>query len=128
MKIIELESTYLCQINKPENRAILEEFIRRRDSSGAELVRYYLALTNMLRNTPAWGRPGVIAMLNELCAAMRAVLNHEKRGKTTAYAHANKLLNKLKYFANQEVSGRYAVVTEPFQALSETELLQLALI
>lgn len=127
MKLIELASTYLHHINKPENRAILEEFSRRRDGSGAELVRYYLALTNMLHNTPAWGKPGVIAMLNELCTAMRAVLNHAKSGKTTAYAHANKLLNKLKYFADQEASGHYAVATEPFQALSEAELRQLAL-
>ena len=95
MRLDRVASTFICQLNKPENRAKLEAYRNRRDGSAAEFVRYYLDVFSMLENTPAWNVRGVNKMLNELTAKVRATINHEKQGKSSAYAHAGMLLNKI---------------------------------
>ena len=98
MKFKDVEQTFVCQFSKPQNKVMLEGYVARRDKSGAELARYYMDIIGALANTPAWGVSGVNKMVNELTAAVRATLANEKKGKTSAYAHANKLLNYIKRF------------------------------
>lgn len=107
MKLNKIESTFICQLNKPNNRAMLEGYRNRRDKSGAELARYYRDVFAALRNTPAFGVSGVNKMLNELTASVLATLNREKSGKTSAYAHAGKLLRCLDFYGNTEAKDKY---------------------
>ena len=66
MQLKDLETTFVCQLGKPQNRKILEDYRNRRDSSGKELAKYYKDIFNMLTDTPAFGVSGVNKMLNEL--------------------------------------------------------------
>lgn len=97
-----VEQTYICQLGKPENRTVLHDFVNRRDGSPAELARYYRAIVSMLQGTRAWGVAGVNKMINELTDKVKATYAHAKKGKTTAYAHANQLLYKIDTFADEE--------------------------
>ena len=126
MKFKDLETTFICQLNKPQNRAILEGYKKRRDKSGEELARYYTDVFNMLIGTPAFGVSGVNKMLNELTERVRATLNKERRGKTTAYAHAGILLNQIDYFSNEEAKAKYCGSYKLAPMLSAEELDQLA--
>lgn len=128
MKFSQLETTYICQFSKPNNRAMLEEYKKRRDGSGKELAQYYRDVLNVLIGTPAYGVSGVNKMLNELTASVRATLNKEKRGKTSAYAHAGKLLYQLDYFGNTEAEAKYKGRYKLAPILTEAELQQLALL
>jgi hypothetical protein len=125
MKFNQVETTYICQFSKPQNRAMLEGYKARRDKSGAELSRYYKDVLNVLKDTPAYGVSGVNKMLNELTAGVRATLNNEKRGKISAYAHANKLLYQLDYFGNNEAEARYKGRYELAPLLTNEELYRL---
>ena len=111
MKFIRVEKTFICQFGKAANKKMLKEYKDRRDGSIEELVRYYKDVVRVLRDTPAWGVSGVNKMINELTASVRATLNNEKRGKTSAYAHANRLLWYIKEFGHKEAyptyNGRY---------------------
>lgn len=126
MKFKDLETTFICQLNKPQNRAILEGYKNRRDSSGKELARYYIDVFNMLIGTPAFGVSGVNKMLNELTAKVKATLNRERRGKTTAWAHAGVLLNQINYFGNEEAKAKYCGRHKLVPMLSAEELDQLS--
>lgn len=125
MKFNEVENTYICQLNKPENRKMLEEYKARKDKSGAELARYYRDVVNALKGTPAFGVSGVNKMLNELTGKVRATLNRAKKGKTSAYAHAGWLLNQLEYFGNEEARAYYKGRYKLAPLLTDTELQQL---
>lgn len=104
MKFKDVEATFICQLNKPENRTMLEGYIKRRDKSGAELARYYIDVIYALKDTEAWGVSGVNEMLNELTTKVEATRVRAKRGKTSAYAHARWLLNKVDYFLEFEAN------------------------
>lgn len=124
----QIESTYICQLNKQENRKVLEGYRDRRDGSGRELANYYRDLVMMLQGTPAWNVSGVNKMLNELTDQVRATLSHAKRGKTTAYARARALLYKIDSFKDQEAppqkAGTWYRKTDWLQPLVTPEELQ----
>lgn len=128
MKFKHLETTFICQFSKPENKAILEGYKTRRDKSGKELAQYYRDVVDMLIDTPAFGVSGVNKMLNELTASVRATLNREKRGKTSAYAHANKLLTYIKHFGNEEVKPSFKGKYKLASMLTNEELQQLEML
>jgi len=125
MKFNQVETTFICQFSKPANIAMLEGYKTRRDKSNKELANYYRDIVCALANTPAWGVSGVNKMMNELTAAVRASLTKAKKGKTSAYAHANKLLTYVAHFGNEDAkpcySGRYKLAP----ILTTEELLQL---
>jgi hypothetical protein len=104
---------------------MLEGYKTRRDKSGAELARYYRDIVNALVDTPAFGVSGVNKMLNELTEKVRATLMHAKKGKTSAYAHANWLLNQLDFFGNEDARACYKGRYKLAPLLTPEELLQL---
>jgi hypothetical protein len=61
-------------------------------------------------------------MLNELTASVRATLNKEKNGKTSAYAHATKLLRYIDFYGNTEAEARYNGRHKLAPLLTEEEL------
>jgi hypothetical protein len=107
MKFNEVESTWIKQLGMPENRKVLEEFKARKAKSPEELIRYYRFIIKALEGTPAWGVSGVNKMINELTDAVRATINHAKRGKSSAPAHTNKLLSIIDFYHNEEAVSRY---------------------
>ena len=107
MKFNEVKQTWICQLSDKANRAMLEAYRDRKDRSVAELVRYYVDIVETLEGTPAWGVSGVNKMVNELTDAVRATINHAKKGKTSASAHANKLLSIIDFYGNEEATARY---------------------
>jgi hypothetical protein len=104
MTLKQVESTWICQLNKPENRAMLEGYKQRRLKTGTELANYWRDIIAALIDTPAWDVSGVNKMLTELAAGVRATLTHAKRGKISAYAHAGQLLYKIDSLGNNEVA------------------------
>ena len=125
MKFKDTPETYICQLGKPENRAVLENYKARRVKGGVELANYYKDVISMLINTPAWGVSGVNKMVNELTTKVRATLNKEKKGKTSAYAHAAKLLRDINYFSNEEAEPKYKGRYKLKPILTEAEFKQL---
>ena len=107
MKFNEVESTWIKQLGMPKNRKVLEEFKARKDKSPEELTRYYRVIIDALECTPAWGVSGVNKMVNELSASVLATLTKAKKGKTSAYAHAGKLLAIIDFYGNTEAEARY---------------------
>lgn len=125
MKFNEVENTYICQLSKQQNRAMLEGYKTRRDNSKEELIRYYRDLIDALKSTPAFGVSGVNKMLNELTEKVRATLIGAKRGKTSAYAHAGWLLNQLDFFGDEEAKPCYKGSYKLAPLLTDVELDQL---
>jgi hypothetical protein len=123
----QVERTFICQLSKPENKAFLKEVAARKDSSCLEFVRYYKGLISRLIDTPAWGVSGVNEMINELRASVIAKLTNAKNGKTTAWAHANKLLRCIDRFANKEAKPCYNGNHKLIPPLTDEELLKLLL-
>ena len=107
MRYIEVASTFICQLGKPSARRMLEAYVARKDKSPDELVNYYNDIIGVLRNTPAWGVSGVNKMINELTESVRATLTHAKKGKTSAYAHAAKMLRYVDFYGNATAEARY---------------------
>lgn len=107
MTFLECPTTYIGQLGQSTNRTMLEEYSRRNDKSNKELANYYMDVVKALYGTPAYGISGVNKMLNELTDSVRATLNKAKRGKTSAPAHARKLLACIDYYGSQEVVARY---------------------
>ena len=126
MKLNETITTYICQLNKPENRAMLEGYKARKNKSGEELACYYKDVIEALKHTPAWGISGVNKMVNELTVAVRATLNKEKKGKTSAYAHASKLLRTIDFYGNEKAISRYNGNYKLKPLLTDSELSELA--
>ena len=122
MKFTEVETTFVCQFSKPHNRAMLEGYKARKDKSGKELANYYVDVVKALSGTPAYGVSGVNKMLNELTTSVRATLNKEKKGKTSAYAHAAKLLRYVDFYGNTEADARYNGRYKLAPLLTEEEL------
>lgn len=128
MMYIEVDALYLAQLNKPENYAKLEAYRDDKDKSGAKFAQYTLDLFNMLRDTPAWGKPGTNKMLNEVLNHARAIMTKAKRGKTSAYAHAAGLIRSINFHKYQEAFASYSPKVTLLPELSEEELQQLALV
>ena len=105
MKNNEVPQMWICQMNKHDNKEFLKEVAERKDSSCEELVRYYKELIRRLINTPAWGVNGVNKMVNELRGSVIAKLANAKKGKTTAWAHAKKLLNRISDYGEQDAAA-----------------------
>lgn len=93
----DIESTYIHQFCKPGNREILRGFRDRKDYSAQEFVRFYDFMRDTLEGTPAWGKPGVNALVNEVDTSLRATLTRAKKGKSSAPKFANKILNTIAY-------------------------------
>lgn len=125
MKLIETEKTWICQLGKPENKKVLEEFKARRDGSPEESVRYYQFIRDALEGTPAWKVSGVNKMFNELTAGTIAKLTNAKSGKTSAFSHANSLLNSINYHGNDEAKPVRKENFKLGRVLSDLELSQL---
>lgn len=126
MTLKEVETTYICQLNKPQNRIILESFRDCNDRSPKKLAQCYRFLVEALAPTPAWGVSGVNKMMNETTASVRATLNKAKKGKTSAPALARKLLSIIDYcgddVAVNKYRGRYKL--EPILTVEELEALE----
>ena len=125
MKFTSIKTTWICQLNKPENKKVLEDYKNRKDKSPEELTRYYIDVVNMLKDTPAWGVYGVNDMINKLTDAVIATLTKAKKGKTSAYAHAGLLLNTIKYFKTKNAIPKDNGPCSLKHVLSETELNEL---
>ena len=128
MKYIEVERTFICQLAKLQNRLMLEAYVSRKDKSSEELTNYYKDIVMALYGTPAWGVSGVNKMINELTDSVRATLTHAKKGKTTAYAHAAKMLRYIDFYGNVEAEVRYCGSYKLQPLLTEEELQQLLII
>ena len=125
MKYIEIEGTFISQLAKDQNRAMLEAYRDRDDKSPEELIRYYKDIINTLKDTPAWGVSGVNDMINKLTDRVRATLTHAKNGKTSAPAQAKSMLRYIDYFGDREVSGRGGQRCKLNPIITEEELQQL---
>lgn len=125
MKYSEVERTWINQLGKSENRKVLEEFKANKDKSFDELARYYKFIISALAVTPAWGVSGVNKMVNELTASVIATLTKAKKGKTSAYAHAGKLLAIIDFYGNTEAEARYCGRHKLGHILTDVELDQL---
>lgn len=126
MKLKEVETTYICQLNKPQNRKVLEDFRDSGDRSPRKLAQCYKFLVETLAPTPAWGVSGVNKMMNETTASVRATLNKAKNGKTSAPALARKLLSIIDYKGNEEAVNKsgYRVKLDPILTLEELRILE----
>jgi hypothetical protein len=124
VKFFEAERTWISQLGKPQNRAMLEAYKARKDRSIEEFIKYYIDVINALINTPAWGVSGVNKMINELTDAVRATINYAKNGKTSAPAHANKLLSIIDFYHNEEAIARYCGRYKLKPLITEEELQQ----
>ena len=116
--------TYTYELNKPANRLVLKAYIDYKDKSPGVFARYTLWLFSVLKGTPAWNKPGTNKMLNEVLTKVRATLANDKRGKSSAYAHAGYLLNKINYLVEQEAHMWNPGKCELLGELTEDELLQ----
>lgn len=126
MKFKETPTTWICQLNKPENRTMLEGYKNRKDYGPKELANFCRDLVKALKGTPAWGISGCNGIVNETWEAARAVLAKAKKGKSSAPAIANRLLSKIDFYKDQECKGNGHIKTHWLApVLTEEELLQL---
>ena len=58
MKFYEVEQTWICQLGKTANKAMLQSYVDRNDRSPEESVRFYFDVISALKDTPAWGVSG----------------------------------------------------------------------
>jgi hypothetical protein len=125
MKFNVIEKTWICQLGKPEIKKQLENYRDRKDKSLEELISYYRFIIETLECTPAWGVSGVNKMVNELTASVIATLTKAKTGKTSAYAHAGRLLATIDRYSNTEAEARYCGRYKLKPVLTKVELLKL---
>lgn len=122
MVYADIEGMYLTQLGKPNNYARLKAYMEDKDKSGAKFAQYTLDLFDMLRGTAAWGKPGTNKMLNEVLKHARAIMNKAKTGKTSAHAHASKLISSINYHKNKQASVNHWTPVMLLPELSEEEL------
>lgn len=125
MKFKDVENTFICQLGKPEARRMLEVYRDRKDKSPEELISYYNDITNTLKNTPAWGVSGVNKMINEFTESVRATLTRAKKGKTSAPAHAAKMIRYIDFYGNETATARYCGRYKLMPLITEEEFQQL---
>lgn len=107
MTLCELESTYVGQLSKPENMTVLRAFAADKDKSVKKLAEFDLWLINTLRLTPAWNKPKTNMMVNGIITKTIATINGAKKGKTSAYAIAGMLINKVNWCSAQEAHASH---------------------
>ena len=125
MTLNEVPRTWICQLNKQENRTKLEGFKKRKDKSFEELCRYYKFIISALSGTPAWGVSGVNKLVNELTDHVIATHSGTRKGSTTAYAQAGKLLNTIDRLGGNKVEARYCGNYKLGHILTDAELAQM---
>lgn len=129
MTFKEVQTTWVCQLNKPETRAMLERYRDNKDRSLHNLINYYRDIISALKDTPAWGVSGVNKIVNKLTDHVRATAEKAKAGKTSAYAHAGKLLNDIDHWKDLECESNEFVRTHWLKPIiTEEELQQLELL
>lgn len=125
----ETPTTLVCQLNKPENRVMLEGYIHRKNYSPKELANFCRDLVKALKGTPAWGISGCNRIVNDAWEAARAVLDKGKDSKVSAPDIANKLLGTVDRYKDQKCTNtrgtKYYKTDWLVPALTEEELLQL---
>lgn len=106
MKLINMEGTYACQLNKPANRIILEHFATDKDKDVKKFSRLFLWLIATLRGTPAWNKPKTNYKIREIKDKLEATLAGAKRGTSSGYAVAGDLIRIINYcrYADAEFS------------------------
>lgn len=103
MTACELPGAYVHHLSKPENMTVLKAIASDKDKSVEKLAKFVLWLINTLRSTPAWGKPKTNMMLIEIINQTKATINKAKRGTSSAYAIAGRLINKVNYCKTLEV-------------------------
>lgn len=104
MYLCELEGTYVHHLSKPENMAVLEAYKKDKDKSVEKLAKLDLWLIDTLRPTKAWGKPKTNMMINNVIAHTKATISGAKKGKTSAFAVAGILINKVNFCRTKEAS------------------------
>lgn len=102
MKFKDIEKTYICQLNKPANRAMLEYYKQQRTKSQALWADFWRDLVAALIDTPAWNVSGVNKMLMEVSEIIRAHLTGAKKNRISVYAFAGQLLHKIDLYKDRE--------------------------
>lgn len=120
-----VESMYLYQFDLPQNRAKLEAYRDAKDRSGRSLAFYVRDIFNMVRNTPAWGKPGTNDMLNKLLTGARATLTKAKNGKISSFRHAGDSIRSIDCHKKTGVYRSYRTQVALAPELSEEEFQQL---
>lgn len=105
MTMTQVPGTYVGQLSRPENLAMLKAYAQSKDKSPVLLVQYYRDIVNALKGTPAWDKPKTNQMINELTYSVRATIAGEKKGRTSAGAHARRMLNKIEYCSKMPARG-----------------------
>lgn len=119
------EGTYVCQLNKPQNRAILEGYATRCIKGPVEFSNMYLDVINMVKHTAAWGKPGTNKMLNKLTNHVTATLHNAKSGKSSAFRQAKDLLKTVDWYINTPAIPKYEPPCKLVPLLTETEINEL---
>ena len=122
MKVKDLETHWICQLSKLDTYKTIECFVNSTIKTYVGLHDYYITIISALCHSPAWGYSSTNRLVNELTDACRAVLNHEVSGKTSAPAHARKLLRIIKHRGEEEITKSYTGNCELKPLLSIAEL------
>lgn len=125
MTFRDCEGTYICQLNKPQNRAVLEGYVKRHIKGKEEFSNMYLDVINMVKHTAAWGKPGTNKMLNKLTNYVTATLHDAKSGKSSAFKQAADLLNSVDWHVNMTAISKYAPPCKLIPLLTEKEINEL---
>lgn len=126
MKFKDIEGTYICQLNKPANRAMLEYYKQQRTKSPALWADFWRDLVAALINTPAWDVSGVNKMLMEAAGIMHAHLVGAKKNRISVYAFAGQLLYKIDSYKDQEAPKCFSPRTYKWPpVVTEEDLLAL---
>ena len=105
--LTQLDTTYVGQLNKPENKKMLEDTVASGDKSPKAFSNYYFKLVEALAGTPAWGKPKTNAMINDLTSKVIASITKSKKGKSSSVSHANTMLGKIEWCSKSEAKGTY---------------------
>lgn len=104
MKMIDLPSTYVHQLNKPANRLVLETFKEDKDKDVKKFIRLFLWLTATLRETPAWNKPKTNIELRKIKEKLEATIVGAKKGTSSGFAVAGYLIGKIEYCRCLDIS------------------------
>lgn len=108
-KMIELEGTYCHHLNKPENYQVLEAYAKdkskyTKDEKLEKFIKLFLWLVDTIRPTKAWNKPKTNKMIREIKDMLEATIVGAKRGKSSARAVANYLIDKIEHTSKLLVS------------------------
>lgn len=110
MKFIELEGTFSYHLNKPESRKVLEAISDTKKSEDKKDVKYlaelFVHVVNTLRGTKAWGKPKTNKLIHKLKGHLEAVMNEHKKNRSTGYAQANYILDRIYYSSIHDVKDK----------------------